>query len=162
MSDLLSRIPLSYEPLRENRFLLRFPSDLGIMEWTVKSAQRPSLDVTDTEINFLNTVTHVLGKYKWEAMTVVFNDPIGPSASQAIMEWVRLGLESVTGRMGYAAGYKRDLELDLLDPSCSIVQKWIIKNAMLTKVNFGELKYDSSDLANITTTIVYDYAVLVY
>lgn len=162
MGDLLSRIPLNYEPLKENRFFLRFPSDLGIMEWYVKSAQRPSLDQTDVEVHFVNSVTHVLGAYKWEAMTVVFNDPIGPSASQAIMEWVRLGTESVTGRQGYAAGYKRDIELDMLDPSGATVQKWIIKNAMLTKVNFGELKYDSSDLATITTTLVYDYAILCY
>ncbi len=39
-------------------------------------------------------------------MQVTFKDPIGPSASQALMEWFRLHAESVTGRMGYAAGYK--------------------------------------------------------
>ena len=48
-----------------------------------------------------------------------FCDPIGPSAAQAIMEWVRLQSESITGRQGYAAGYKRpvELELEMLDPT---------------------------------------------
>ena len=26
-------MPLNYEPLRKNRWLLRFPADLGIQEW---------------------------------------------------------------------------------------------------------------------------------
>ena len=29
------------------------------------------------------------------------------------MEWVRLHSESVTGRQGYAAGYKKDIELEV-------------------------------------------------
>ena len=33
MSDLLIKAPVTYELLRKNRFLLRFPSDLGIQEW---------------------------------------------------------------------------------------------------------------------------------
>jgi hypothetical protein len=49
---------------------------------------------------------------------VVFRDPIGPSATQAIMEWVRLHSESITGRQGYAAGYKRPVELEMLDYWC--------------------------------------------
>ena len=32
MSDLLLKMPLNYEPLRKNRWLLRFPADLGIQE----------------------------------------------------------------------------------------------------------------------------------
>lgn len=32
MSDLLTKIPLQFEPLRKNRFMLRFPADLGIQE----------------------------------------------------------------------------------------------------------------------------------
>ncbi len=44
MGDLLNKVPLNYEPLRQNRFLLRFPSDLGIMEWWVASAARTTHD----------------------------------------------------------------------------------------------------------------------
>ena len=61
------------------------------------------------EIPFLNTSNYVLGRYTWDDINVTLRDPIGPSASQAVMEWVRLHSESVTGRQGYAVGYKRDL-----------------------------------------------------
>lgn len=162
MADLLIKMPLDYEPLRKNRFLLRFPSDLGIQEWWVKSAKRPSIKQGDQSIDFLNTKTHVVGKYEWESIQVTFRDPIGPSASQAVMEWVRLHSESVTGRQGYAAGYKRDVEIEMLDPTGVAVSKWILKNVMLTDVSFGDLDYSGDELVEIQATLVYDYAILAY
>lgn len=162
MSDLLLKMPLNYEPLRKNRWLFRFPSDLGINEWWLSSAARPSINQNETEIQFLNTSTWVVGRYTWDTIEITLRDPIGPSASQAIMEWVRLHSESVTGRQGYAAGYKRDVEIEMLDPTGVTVSKWILKNVMLTNCNFGDLSYDSDDIASISCTLRYDYAILAY
>lgn len=162
MSDLLLKMPLNYEPLKKNRWLMRFPADLGIQEWWLQKAARPSIQQKDVEIPFLNTSTWVLGRYTWDSINVTLRDPIGPSASQAIMEWVRLHSESVTGRQGYAAGYKRDVELEMLDPTGVVVSKWILKNVMLTNVNFSELDYSTDDLATIDVTLRFDYAVLAY
>ncbi|MBR6516656.1 MAG: phage tail protein [Bacilli bacterium] len=162
MSDLLLKMPLNYEPLRKNRWLLRFPADLGIQEWWLESASRPNIIQNETEIPFLNTSTYVVGRYHWETIQVKLRDPIGPSASQAIMEWIRLHSESITGRQGYAAGYKRDIELEMLDPTGVVVQKWILKNAMCTTANFDDLNYSTDDLASITITLRYDYAILCY
>ncbi len=162
MSDLLLKMPLVYEPLKKNRFILRFPADLGIQEWTLVSAKRPSINQNPVEIPFLNTSTWVLGRYIWEDITVVFRDPIGPSTSQAVMEWVRLGSESITGRQGYAAGYKRDVELEMLDPTGVVVSKWILKNVMIVDADFGDLDYSQDDLAEITMTLRFDYAILAY
>lgn len=162
MSDLLLKMPLNYEPLRKNRWLFRFPGDLGIQEWWLSQAARPHIEQDETEIQFLNTSTWVVGRYKWSNIEITLRDPIGPSASQAIMEWVRLHSESVTGRQGYAAGYKRDIELEMLDPTGVVVSKWILKNTMLTNVNFGDLDYASSDLSTIQATLRFDYAILAY
>lgn len=160
MSDLLIKAPIEYEPLRKNRFLLRFPSDLGIQEWWVSNASRPTITMGETEIQFLNTSTWVVGRYVWEQISVTLRDPIGPSASQAVMEWVRLASESVTGRQGYAVAYKRDLVLEMLDPTGTAVSQWIIKNAMPVTANFGELAYDDDGLATIELTIRPDYCIL--
>ena len=162
MSDLLMKMPLQYEPLRKNRWLFRFPSDLGIMEWFCESAKRPSIQQKDVEIPFLNSSTWVVGRYTWDTIQVTLRDPIGPSASQAVMEWVRLHSESVTGRQGYAAGYKRDVEIEMLDPTGVVVQKWILKNTMCTNVDFGDLNYSQDDLSTITMTLRFDYAILCY
>lgn len=160
MSDLLIKAPLEYEPLRKNRFLLRFPSDLGIQEWWVSNAARPQITMNETEIQFLNTSTWVVGRYVWEQISITLRDPIGPSASQAVMEWVRLASESSTGRQGYAAAYKRDLVLEMLDPTGTAVSQWIIKNAMPVTVNFGELAMDDDGLATIEMTLRPDYCIL--
>ena len=162
MSDLLLKMPLNYEPLRKNRWLLRFPADLGIQEWWCKTASRPKITQEGKAIEFLNTETYVVGRYKWNSIQVTLRDPIGPSASQAIMEWVRLHSESVTGRQGYAAGYKRDVELEMLDPTGVVVSKWILKNVMITDADFGNLDYSSDDLAEITLTLQMDYCILAY
>lgn len=162
MSDLLIKAPLNYEPLRKNRWLLRFPADLGIQEWWIQSAKRPTIKQNETEIKFLNTSTWVIGRYTWDSMQVTLFDPIGPSASQAIMEWVRLHSESASGRQGYAAGYKRDCELEMLDPTGVVVSKWILKNTMCSNADFGDLNYSQDDLANITITLRFDYAILAY
>lgn len=162
MSDLLLKMPLNYEPLRQNRWLFRFPADLGIQEWWLASAKRPSIKQNATEIPFLNTSTYVVGRYTWDEIQVTLRDPIGPSASQAVMEWIRLHSESVTGRQGYAAGYKRDVELEMLDPTGVVVSKWILKNTMCTNSDFGNLDYKTDDLATIQITLRFDYAILAY
>lgn len=162
MSDLLIRMPVEYEPLRKNRFIMRFPSDLGIQEWWVSNTSRPSITIGNTEIPFMNTSTYVAGRYKWETITISLRDPIGPSASQAVMEWVRLHAESATGRMGYAVAYKRDLVIEMLDPTGTSVSQWILKNCQITDVKFGELAYDSDDIATIELTVQPQYCLLTY
>ena len=162
MSDLLLKIPNVYEPLRKNRFIFRFPSDLGIQEWTVESGKRPSLNQGATEIQFLNTSTWVLGRYTWQEMQLTLRDVIGPSTTQAVMEWIRLGTETATGRQGYAAGYKRDVELEMLDPNGVVVQKWILKGCFITNFDGDALSYSQDDIATISITLRPDYCILCY
>jgi hypothetical protein len=162
MADLLMRMPVPYEPKKKNRFIFRFPSPLGIQEWFVASGSRPTYTMEETQIDFLNTSTFVGGRFNWETIDVTFRDPIGPSATQAIMEWIRLHSESVTGRQGYAAGYKKDVELELLDPTGVVIEKWILQGCMITSAGFGELDYSSSDIADISVTLRFDRAISVF
>lgn len=160
--DLLIKMPLQYEPLRKNRFLFIFPSDLGIMEWWVSQGARPTITQNGVEIPFLNTSTWVVGRYTWDKIQLTLRDPIGPSASQAVMEWIRLESESVTGRQGYAAGYKRNVELQMLDPTGVVVSKWILVNCMPLNTSFSDLSYSDDGLAEITLELQPDYCVLAY
>jgi len=141
---------------------LRFPSSLGINEWFVESAKRPSIKIAATEIQFLNTSTYVAGRFNWDEIGVKFRDPIGPSAAQALMEWVRLCAESVTVRMGYAAGYKKDIDLEMLDPTGVVVEKWILQGTFLSSVDFGALGYSTDNLADISANLRMDRCILVY
>jgi hypothetical protein len=135
---------------------------LGLNEWFVESSGRPSIDIKGVEIPFLNTSTFVSGRFTWGTMTVKFRDPIGPSATQAIMEWVRLHAESVTGRMGYAAGYKKNVDLEMLDPTGVVVEKWILEGTIITKVAWGNVAYSDDKLADFDVTLQPDRCILVY
>ena len=162
MADLLMKMPIPYEPKRKNRFIMTFDSSLGINSWYVESTSRPQITITPTEIPFLNTSTYVAGRFTWNTINVTFRDPIGPSASQALMELVRLHAESVTGRMGYAAGYKKNINLEMLDPTGVAVEKWILQGTFLTDVNFDSLGYSDDNVATITATLRPDRCILVY
>ena len=162
MSDLIINMPITYEPKKKNRWLIRFPAELGIQEWWLSSGGRPSIEQNEVEIPFLNTSTWVIGRFTWSTIEVTFRDPIGPSAAQAIMEWVRLHSESITGRQGYAAGYKKNVEVEMLDPTGVVIEKWQLQGTMLTNVNFGDLSMDDDGIAEITGTLRFDRAILIF
>ena len=128
----------------------------------MESTSRPAVNINPVEIPFLNTSTYVAGRFTWNTISVTFRDPIGPSASQALMEWVRLHSESITGRQGYAAGYKRPVELEMLDPTGVVIEKWLLDGTMSTNVAFGELSMDDDGIAEITTTLRFDRAILLF
>jgi hypothetical protein len=162
MSDLLNKMPVPYEPKRKNRWLFRFPDELGIQEFWLVSAARPTLTIADVEIPLLNTSTYVAGRFNWETIDVTLRDGIGPSTAQAVMEWNRLCAESVTGRMGYAAGYKKNVEIEMLDPTGVVVEKWVLEGTFITSSNFGDLAMDDDSLAEVQITLRPDRCILIF
>jgi hypothetical protein len=162
MANLIAKMPLPYEPKKKNRFIVRFPSSMGIQEWTVSTASRPKATIGSVEIPYFNTSTFVAGRFKWDAISITFRDNIGPSTAQALMEWFRQHAESVTGRMGYAVSYKKDIELDMCDPTGVAVERWIVQGAFITDLNFQDLSYAEEGLAEIQMTIQPDRCIQVF
>ena len=76
------------------------------------------------------------------------------------MEWVRLHHESVTGRDGYSDFYKKEIKFNLLGPVGDKVEEWVLKGAFIQTANFNDLDFASSDPADISVTLRYDYAIL--
>ena len=147
-----------FEPKQQNRFLL---SMTGIPAFIVKGVNAVSLTQDTVVLNHINVQRFVKGKTKWGSIQMTLFDPITPSGAQAVMEWVRLHHESVTGRDGYSDFYKKDLTLDVLGPVGDIVSEWIIKGALITSANFGDYSWDSESTAqNITLTVQPDYCIL--
>ena len=152
-NELIRGIPFEYEPLRVNRFFVEFADELGIEVWKVQKIKRPSMKINSVPINFVNEKNYVAGIYSWDEMQITFLDPIGPSTSQQLIEWVRLHAESLTGRMGYAAGYKKNISVKALDPTGIEVQKWFLEQCMIVAIDFGDNSYDDDALQTISLTI---------
>jgi hypothetical protein len=153
MVDMLRQMPVDLEPKRQNRWVLEFPNGINIESWQVQTAGAPKMTINKTEVPYINTTDFVAGKYIWDALTFTFIDPITPSSSQGIMEWVRQHAETATGRMGYASQYKKELILKMLDPAGQEVSKWVLEGCMIENVDFGDLDYGSDDLTNISVTV---------
>ena len=152
-------IPNKFEPKRKNRWVFAIE---GIDAFLMKTASRPSYSTTDTQVPFINSMRYLAGRTTFETMSVTLHDPIAPSGSQQVMDWIRTHYESVSGRAGYADFYKRDCQLKLLDPAGTVVELWDIKGAFVTSASFGELSYDGDDMAEISLTLRFDNCVLQY
>lgn len=155
MPDLLLQAPIISEPHRKNRFILRFPTDIGIQSFTLKSVDSPKLNINNTEIPFINTSTFVAGRYVWQKQNIVLRDYLSPATSQGLIGWLRLHAESVTGRMGYAVGYAKTLQLDRLDPAGVVASTWIMENCILVdEVDFGgTFDYSVDEVTELSFTV---------
>jgi hypothetical protein len=148
----------AFEPKQANRFIMYVD---GIPSYVIKAISAVTLEQGEVVLNHINVYTKVKGKTKWSDLTMTLFDPITPSGAQAVMEWVRLHHESVTGRDGYSDFYKKDLTIDVLGPVGDIVSEWVIKGAFIKGANFGEYNWDTENAAiNLSLTIGMDYCVL--
>jgi hypothetical protein len=132
----------------------------GIPAYLIKATARPSIQFEEVKLEHMNVKRFVKGKGEWQQLSVTLYDPVVPSASQAVMEWIRLSHESVTGRDGYADFYKKDITFQVLGPVGDVVEEWKLKGAFIQQANFGELSFDSNDPVDIALTLRYDYAIL--
>lgn len=148
----------AFEPKQQNRFILYMD---GIPSFMIKKVSAVTLEQGVVTLDHINVERKVKGKSKWSNVTLSLYDPITPSGAQAIMEWVRLHHESVTGRDGYSDFYKKDLTVNVLGPVGDIVSEWILKGAFITNANFGDYDWTSADTATeLTMEVSIDYAVL--
>ena len=148
----------AFEPKQQNRFILYMD---GIPSFMIKKVSAVTLEQGIVTLDHINVERKVKGKSKWSDVTLSLYDPITPSGAQAIMEWVRLHHESVTGRDGYSDFYKKDLTVNVLGPVGDIVSEWILKGAFIVDANFGDYDWSSADTATeLTMTVSIDYAVL--
>ena len=148
----------AFEPKQANRFILYMD---GIPSFIIKGVSAVSLTQGEVTLNHINILRKVKGKSVWNDVTMTLFDPITPSGAQAVMEWVRLGHESVTGRDGYSDFYKKDLTVNVLGPVGDIVSEWILKGAFVKEATFGDYNWDTENEAKqIEVTLAVDFCVL--
>ena len=148
----------AFEPKQANRFIFFLE---GVPSFIVKGVSAISLTQGEVVLNHMNVQRKVKGKTVWNDITMTLFDPITPSGAQAVMEWVRLHHESVTGRDGYSDFYKKDPKLQVLGPVGDIVSEWVLKGAFIKEATFGDYNWDTENEAKqIELTIGVDYCVL--
>lgn len=143
--------------------------------WYAKTANRPTLNFDETEINHLHEKHWLSGKPVWETLGITLYDVKydteidSLSASErALHLWLNhvfnFSTEITPGThefldMGdHDAEYKADLTLRMLDGHGQAMETWWILGAWPQNVNWGSLDYSSSDTADVEFTLRYDRA----
>lgn len=148
-----------FEPKVQNRFIMYID---GIPTYMIKKASSPSVQFTDIKLDHINVYRKLKGKAEWQDMNLSLYDPITPSGAQAVMEWIRLSHESITGRDGYSDFYKKNVTFNILGPVGDIVGEWVIRGAYVKSANFGEYDWSADQYITIEMVLAMDYAELNY
>ena len=160
MSELIEASDIMFtpfEPKLKNRFIMLI---YGIPAYLIKTTGRPQITFEEVELNHMKVKRWVKGKGVWDQLEMTLYDPIVPSGAQAVMEWIRLGHESVTGRDGYSDFYKKEVTIQTLGPVGDVVEEWTLKGAWIVTANFGDMDWGASEATEISVTLRYDYAIL--
>ena len=125
----------AFEPKLQNRFLMEID---GIPAYLIKKISRPSVEFGAVVLDHINVKRKIKGKANWADISCDLYDP------------------------GYSDFYKKDIYIRTLGPVGDVVEEWILKGAYCSNANFGDMSWDSDTPANISMTIVMDYAILNY
>jgi len=113
----------------------------------VKVAARPQLEIEETEINFLASKTWVPGK-QWEKMTVTAWDVKQDFWDTIMPLLVEEGKEPTPEQLG-------TFKLGLYDGCGCLIESWMLEEATISGIRFGELDYSSSETCDIEFDVKY-------
>ncbi len=159
------------EPKRVYRWLMYLG---GIESWMVKKVAKPSFEITTAEHKYLNHTFYYPGRVQYETVDITLVDPVQPDAAGTMMQILRHSgysppapthVNTISKNNAVnALGSVRIVQLGpgkVADPTAlDIVEEFTFINAWVSKVNFGELDYESDNLVDVTLTLRYDYATL--
>lgn len=124
----------SHRDLKQNqRFLLNFPKEFGIPNYTVSSVTKP-------QISEIKTYFGLKTKINFSDLIVKLYDPILNSNSGKLFKILN-------------TNEKFDVTLEELNPMNEVVESWIYKDCSFKTINFGTLNYSDNNLNEIVTTI---------
>lgn len=122
------RISNRYEPKRKNRFMVTFPTEFNIPQHFVRWHTKPKLT-----------------RQGWSNIEITLMDPIGPSMTQRVMDYIRGGL--------WIHNVPFNLIIESLDPTGIVVERWSLENCEVIEFDFGENDYTSDDTSTIKLKI---------
>lgn len=143
---------------RKFRFTLEIATPCGNVPASfVKVAARPSLDIDETELNFLNGVTWIPGKGKWQPITVTYYDTNSNNMG-GLLSWIATVYDftdPINLKQSEKAGWNGTALLTMYDGCGGPMERWLLGSVWPQSVNFGDLDYGNSEEATIELTLKY-------
>ncbi len=159
----------SVEPKRKFRWLLYWT---GVPQFVIKSVKKPSYTVATTPHQFLNYEFNYPGRVTWEDIQITLVDPVQPDSTKSLYKILensgyvipsnyQEAAAATISKEGMVDALGTEIKLSQLDAAGNqFIETWIVKNPLITSVDFDTLDYSSDELLNITVNIKYDYATI--
>jgi hypothetical protein len=167
------------EPKRNYRWLCYLGN---IAEpWVCKTVNKPSYSISEAEHSYINHKFFYPGRIEWSTVEVTLVDPSSPDVVQGVYNalgeagYVPPMSSADTLTLSKAAGVAAlgqvriqqigDQFSGTADSSGSpilnqqeVLEEWILYNAWIKEVKFGDLDYTNDDLTEVSLTFRYDFA----
>jgi hypothetical protein len=131
-----------------------------IPEYYVKLAARPQLEIDEVELNYLNGVTWVPGKGRWQPITVTYVDA-ATADLVPLYSWIATVYDFTQKNarlhlpQSEKSGWNGIGTLKMWDGCGSLIETWTLRSMWPQSVNFGDLDYANSEEATIEMTMRY-------
>lgn len=140
-----------FEPKRNNRFIVRFPSEFGIEPLTVQKINRPKINFKPKELNIMNQTQFISSNFEWSNFEIELIDFIGPSTSSGVYNLIDFCQDHI--KYNVIEDFLFSFSIEALDPVGVVIEKWIIYVKELLEVDFGNYDYSDDSLQKIKITL---------
>lgn len=153
------------EPLRQNRWYIRFATGLSSFRFALKEIKKPEYEIGVTEHRLLTHVLRYPTLLKWKPVDIKMVSAINESQT------LDNALETLKNNFGYSvpntahqqiAKNKNSvgtfIELIQVDANGNTVETWTLNNPFISSVSYGTLTYENDGFVDISMTIQYDWA----
>ena len=158
------------EPKRKYRFKVQISAGaatataLDDVIWFAKTVNKPEITVNTAETQYLGHKFYYPGSVEWNEVNLTLVDPVSPDAANATLQMLTnmgyLGPKEAKDAQPQTIAKNQAFEVIItqIDSNGDPQETWTLKNAIITKLSFGELDYSSEDLSEIEMGFRYDWA----
>ena len=153
------------DPKRQFRWVLY---NDNIPMYTLKKVAKPSFTVQESTHKYINHTFYYPGRVEWNTIALTLADPVDPDGAATMVDIIMTG--------GYSPAIAEDqlstmskskatnalgrVEIQQIDSDGNAIETWVLWNAWIKDVKFGDLDYDGDDLTDIEIELRYDWAYL--
>lgn len=156
-------------PKLKYRFRVSFEGfgvDANTVELTkqVKTCGRPKPSFDPITIDVYNSKVNLIGKPKWESLSVVIRDDAAGNVTKLVGQQVQKQFDFLEQSSAASGGdYKFVLRIETLDGgngahTPTALDTWECYGCLLTGVEYGEHDYSSNEPVELTLSILFDNA----
>lgn len=134
-----------FEPQRSFNWVLILPGvkDPELIRLSVERTGLPSIGTAVIHMRYMNEDIKVSGGASVDANSITVRDFVDRQTYATLYAWTAQVHDPQTGQIGYAADYKKQGTLQLVDPKGEVKRQIIVKGVWPSKITATDLDHNS-------------------